>query len=154
MALLLCVAWLLDPTWMKVRWLLATCGYICFFTGVPTFVFRLLRPARSASLQLRVAVLMLLPLSMILPDLVHYVLWRPDVLDLKYSARHLLNPIRTLANWNLVETRSWFAVPFVLGVTGLIAYIGLILMGAQMTAAPASIDPHRSASAVEDPAGV
>ena len=61
--------------------------------------FRLLRPARAASLQLRVAVLLLLPLSMLLPDVIYYVLWQPDVLDLSYSARHLVNPFRTLANW-------------------------------------------------------
>lgn len=146
MALLLSAAWLFHPTWMKLRWLLAVCGYICFFTGVPTFAFRFLRPASAASLKLRVAVLVLLPVSMLLPDIIHYLLWRPDVLDLSYSGRHLLNPMRTLANWNLVEAYQWVSVPFALGLTGVLAYLRLIQMGMRMTVQPAPIDPHSSAA--------
>ena len=102
MALLVAVAWRLRPTWPSLRWFLAICGYICFFTGVPAAAFRFMRPTRAASFHLRVAVLVLLPIAMVLPDILFYMLWQPDVFDLKYSARHLLNPFRTLANWAVV----------------------------------------------------
>jgi hypothetical protein len=151
MALLVGAGWLLRPASPNLRWLLAVCGYICFFTGVPAFAFRLLRPQSTASLQLRVAVLLLLPVSMILPDVLYYVLSQSDVLDHRYSSRHLINPIRTLANWSLVETRDWFTVPLALGVTGLLAYLGLILAGIRMSAQPASVDAHSPTTAAGEP---
>jgi hypothetical protein len=141
MVLLLTASWLLDPDWKNVRWLLAACAYICFFTGVPVMVFRALRPARAASFHLRVALLALLPAALILPDVVHYILWRPAVVNLNYAARHLVNPFRTLANWNLVEDRHWLLLPFGLGIAGLVAYLGLVELGARMTAEPAA-EPH------------
>jgi len=141
MAILLSAAWVLRPGGITQRWLLVMCGYICFFTGVPVVAFRLLQPLRAASLQLRVAVLVLLPVSMLLPDIVHYMLWRPAVVDLKYAARHLVNPLRTLANWPVVEANSWIALPVGLGLTGLLAYFVLNQMGA-VAVQPAPIDPH------------
>jgi hypothetical protein len=147
MALLLLTAWLFHPAWMTLRWFLAICGYICFFTGVPTLAFRLRKSAGDASLRLRVVVLLLVPLSMLLPDVIHYVLWRPEVLDLSYSARHLLNPLRTLSSWSLVETRHWTSAPLILGMTGLLAYVALIVLGTRVTAQPARIDPRDSADA-------
>ena len=63
MALFLAAAWLLRPTWVSLRWSLAVCGYICFFTGLPAAAFRFMRPARAASFQLRVAVLVLLSIG-------------------------------------------------------------------------------------------
>jgi hypothetical protein len=149
MAILLSAAWLFHPNWTKIRWFMALCGYICVFTGVPTFAFRFLKPSRAASLKLRVALLLLLPVSMLLPDIIYYVLWRPDVLNLGYSTRHLLNPIRTLSNWNLVEMRHWLSVPAVLGLTGLLSYLGLILIGTHMTAESVATDPRGSAAAAE-----
>jgi hypothetical protein len=148
MALLLVTARLFQPSLTMLRWLFAICGYICFFTGVPALAFRLLKPTDdTSSLKLRVVVLLLLPLSMLLPDIIHYVLWRPEVLDLKYSARHLLNPLRTLSNWSLVETRHWTSAPLILGMTGLLAYGALIVLGARVTVQPAPIDPRDSADA-------
>lgn len=126
MVLLLAAAALLGAEWPQLRWLLALCGYICFFTGVPTVLYRASRPAGAASLKLRVAVLVLLAASMVLPDIVYYVLWQPEALDLRYGGRHLLNPVRTLANWRLVEAYGWVAVPLVLGLTGLLAYVPLL----------------------------
>jgi len=137
MALLVAASWLLDPRGSSLRWLLTMCGYVCFFTGVPAFLFQILKPSRGTSLHLRLAVLLLLPASMVLPDLIHYLLWRPEVLDLKYSARHLLNPLRTLANWRTVETRIWFVPPLGLGLIGLITYLRLIQMGMQASKKPA-----------------
>jgi hypothetical protein len=139
---------LFRPSWYESRWLLAICGYICFFTGVPTLAVRAANPVRSASLILRVGILLLLPLTMLLPDLVYYVLWRPDVLSLQYAARHLINPLRTLANWITVEANGWWWMPTLLGLTGLLAYGLLIQFGRSMTAQPA-IEGHASAAAGE-----
>jgi len=151
MALLLTAAWLLRPTGPSLGWFLAMCGYICVFTGVPALAFRFVSPAGVASFQLRVVVLVLLPLAMILPDIIYYVLWQPAVFDLKYSGRHLLNPIRTLANWSLVETQHGFAIPIFLGLIGLLAYLALIHMGSRMTARPIPIEPRSSAAAAGEP---
>jgi hypothetical protein len=150
MAVLVLVAWRLDPSGRNVRWFLAICGYICFVTGVPAMVWRSRRPASAASLQLRVVVLLLLPLSMLLPDLIHYVLWQPEFLELAYSARHLVNPIRTLASWDVVEAEHWFYAPLSMGLTGVLAYLALIHLGRRMTAQPAA-DSYRSRS--EETAG-
>jgi hypothetical protein len=150
MVLLLSAVWLFKPTWMQLRWLLAMCGYICFFSGVPTFAFRLVRPTAAASLKLRVAVLVVVSVYMVLPDIVYSVLWRPDVLNLSYSARHLINPLRTLANWSLVEANHWLSIPFAMGVSGVVAYLALIPMGTRVTA-PASIDPHSLTAAAGEP---
>ena len=151
MALLLVTARLFNPPAITVRWLLAICGYICFFTGVPTLAFRLFKPADDASLRLRVIVLLLVPLSMLLPDVIHYIVLRPEILDLSYSSRHLVNPLRTLSNWQLVELRHWTAVPLLLGLTGLVAYVALIVMGTRATVQPAPIDPQASADAAGEP---
>jgi hypothetical protein len=151
MVLFLVTAWLLDPIWPNLRWFLAACGYICFFTGVPAVVFRLVWPERPASFQLRVAVLLLVPVALVLPDIIHYVLWQPAVFSLGYSARHLVNPFRTLANWGLVEVRHGFAIPFLLGVTGLAAYLALIVMGMRMMVQSAAVDGHKRAAAAGEP---
>jgi hypothetical protein len=146
MIVMLAGAWILGATAAQVRWLLAICGYICFFTGVPAFAIRFLRE-RTKTLHLRVIVLVTLPLAMILPDLIHYVFWRPEVLSLNYSGRHLLNPLRTLANWNVVEAQRWFFVPLVLGLTGVSAYAGLIHMGILANVRPAAVNPERPSPA-------
>jgi len=39
MAVLLFAAWMLGADRFKVRWLVAVCGYVCFFTGAPVFFF-------------------------------------------------------------------------------------------------------------------
>ncbi len=96
--------------------------HLLFFGRSRRWCCRALKPLGVRTLYVRVAVLVLLPASMLLPDLVYYVLWRPEVLDLTYSARHLLNPIRTLSNWDVVETRHWHAVPSLLGFVGLLSY--------------------------------
>jgi hypothetical protein len=145
MVILIAAAWTMQASWAQLRWYLAGCGYICFFTGVPTFAFRFPTPDRRAALKLRVAVLLSLPLAMILPDIIHYVIWQPEVLDLSYSARHLVNPIRTLASWRTVETAQWHSLPYALGIAGLLAYVALIYLGLTVTAEVAPTDRRGSA---------
>ena len=136
MAVFLGAAWLFDPPAMRLRWLVAICAYICLFTGVPTLLFRLARPGRPASLHLRAGLLLVLSLSLLLPDLMNYVLSQPDTLGFHYAARHLINPLRTLANWGTVEANGWLWVPTLLGLTGLGSYWLLIQVGRRMTAQP------------------
>jgi hypothetical protein len=124
--LLAVVAWLKTrPT--DLNWVVAACGYIAFFTGVPTVVMRGLRP-RISAFRLRVAILVLLSASMVLPDVLYYVIARPEVFDLDFASRHLFNPLRTVANWPTVEKESLFVVPQLLGMIGLAAYSALIVM--------------------------
>jgi hypothetical protein len=151
MALFLAAGWLLRPAWVSFRWFLAVCGYVCFFTGLPVAFFRFLQPARAAAFQLRVAVLVMLSLALVLPDIAYYLLWQPDVFDLKYAGRHLFNPIRTLANWRLVEANHGFAIPVLVGLTGLLAYFALIHLGMRMTGQPAPVDPLSPTAAAAEP---
>ena len=148
MAIFLATAWLFDPPAMDLRWLLAMCGYICLFTGVPTLLFRLARPTRPASLLLRAGLLLGLSQSLLLPDLIYYVLWPPDALGFKYAARHLINPLRTLANWETVDVSGWLWMPTLLGLIGLTSYWLLIQMGMRITAQPVT-DSHPVAAAGE-----
>jgi hypothetical protein len=148
MAIFLAAAWLFEPPADFLRWSLAMCGYICLFTGVPTLAFRLARPAHPASLLLRAGLLLVLSLSLLLPDLIYSVLWQPDTLGFNYGARHLINPFRTLANWGTVEANGWLWIPTLFGLIGLTTYWLLIQMGRRMTAQPVS-DVHPVAAAGE-----
>jgi hypothetical protein len=121
-ALVAVIAWLSSS---DVSWVVAACAYIIFFTGVPTAVLRRLRPGITAS-QVRVAILVLVSASLVLPDVLYYFVMRPDAFNLSYGARHLLNPFRTLLNWAVVESRDLTFVPQVLGSIGLLAYVSLI----------------------------
>lgn len=131
MAILIVVAGFFQPSGLEFRWMAAICGYILFFTGVPVLVLQIVAAARMRPVKLRVAILVFTALMVLLPDLVHYVLVRPDVLDLSFSTRHLLNPFRTIDNWTIVEGQQWLMVPAVLGGMGLLAYAALIVLGAR-----------------------
>jgi hypothetical protein len=141
--LFLLIAWV-DATQRSL--VVAMCGYICFMTGVPTLVHRIFRP-RISSFRLRVAILLMLSASLILPDVLYFALWRPDIFELGYSTRHLVNPFRTLVNWNVIESRQWWTVPALLGSMGLTSYLVLVWMGVRASSeqtrsqrAPAAAD--------------
>ena len=146
MVLLLFAAALLDSSSWEMQWRLAICAYICFFTGVPTYFWRRVNPRRDAVLGLRVAVLVILALAVILPDALYNVLWQPSFFDANFGRRHLLNPFRALANWDMVETSGaghgtdsmWAMIPWFMGLAGLVSYLGLMRMGAQPRAIPAN----------------
>ena len=70
-----CRGLIFDPPALRLRWLVAICAYICLFTGVPTLVFRVVKPARPASVPLRAGLLLLLSLALLLPDILYYLLW-------------------------------------------------------------------------------
>lgn len=149
MAFLLGVGWVLRLDASMLHWFLVACGYVCFFTGVPVVLFRAVRPYQPASFRLRVAMLVLLALSLVVPDLLAYMLWQRDGLDLTFSVRHLVNPFRALANIRHV-TRSYSALAEIIGVIGVLAYVVIIRIGAGVVLDP---DPDESETAAGAPGG-
>jgi hypothetical protein len=146
MGMVLAFAQLFNPPPEQNRWLFAVFGYVCFFTGVPTVLWRAWRPMHLESSKVRVTILATLPVALVLPDLLYYLLWRPEVLSLKYSARHLINPLRTLANWEIVELQRWGSVPLVIGLTGVLAYAVLINLATRVDRE--AIDPEAEDSSL------
>ena len=111
-----------------VGWVVAACGYICFFTGAPAVLLRWAAAAHPRVLH---------------PD------WRSWCSSRRhwcsrtcsitssrsricsaslYPNRHLLNPLRTIANWRLVETSDLYLVPVIVGVMGVLTYATLMVM--------------------------
>jgi hypothetical protein len=133
MALLLFVGWLLASD--LLHWFVLACGYVCFFTGAPVVLFRAVRPYDAASFRLRIAVLVLLAGAMVVPDILAYMLWQPNGLDLSFSVRHLLNPFRTLANFRYAAA-SYSVLAELIGVMGVLAYVVLIRIGAGVVLDP------------------
>jgi hypothetical protein len=142
MFLLLVVVAVCGSPWSDLRRLLAACGYICFFTGVPVLAFWRVAPARVTQLRLRVAVLCAVAAVMVLPDVINYLIVQPEILDLSYSARHLINPFTTLLQWDLVESNGWMMIPFGIGVAGLLSYFQLVRLGARMMSPVVPVDPQ------------
>jgi hypothetical protein len=133
MAAVIGAAWVLDASFEGMRRLMALCGFICLFTGVPALVRLRLAPIGARAIHARVAVLLLIPQVMLLPDVIYHLLWRPEVLDLAFGARHLVNPFRTLINWAEVESRGWMAMPIALALTGVLSYVTLIIWAGRAT---------------------
>lgn len=129
---------------------LATYGYLCFFVGVPTLLFRALLPRYATPLRLRVAILVVLAIATAVPDLLYYLVLQPEVLDLRYDFRHLISPFQTMANWSLVERNGWTSYPFAIGLIGVVAMIVLMPTNMRLAAQDASTDPHRPAPAAGD----
>jgi hypothetical protein len=136
MALLLGAAWLLDAGWLELRWMLAICGFICVFTGMPALVLDHLERRGMRPFHARVTILVLVLLSLILPDVVYYVVWRPEVFRLDFEYRHLFNPLRTLANWDQVEMSGWQALPLIIASSGFVYYLALMMIAIRRRTSP------------------
>ena len=151
MALLLVAAWLLRPTWLHASLVPGDLRLYLLLHRRAGARLPAAEPASAASLQLRVAVLVLLPaldaaaghrpLRAVAAGRPRSQLLRPPSAQSAPDAREL----------DLVETRDWFSMPLGLGLTGLLAYLALIHMGTRMTVQPAPIDPHGSAAAAGEP---
>lgn len=152
MAVLLVVAWSLGAGWLELRWVFTIAGFICLFTGLPALLLQHLAARGVRPFHARVAILVLVMLSLVLPDVVYYVLWRPDVFQLNFAYRHLFNPLRTLANWDLVEMRGWQALPLIFATGGFAYYVVLIAIGSrQRTSLEPSPAPGLGAEAPQTP---
>jgi hypothetical protein len=130
MALLVLAVALLDASATAIGWTLALCAYICLFSGMPAYVCRRLWPNRVTAFKLRVVTLVTVAMATVLPDVLYYVFWQPDLLDLDFGRRHLVNPFRALSNWPIVVNSGWVLMPALLGFAGVAAYLGLIRLGA------------------------
>jgi hypothetical protein len=148
MALLMAAARWLGATGYQFRWLFAICGYVCLFSGFPVLVLRTVLPRWSTSLHLRTSLLVVFALALILPDVLHYLFWQPDVLSLTFGRRHLVNPMRSIANWPTIETNAWLGGPLTLGIIGLISYLRLIFAG--VSAARADRAEREAAGATDE----
>jgi hypothetical protein len=136
MALLVWASWMLDSA--HVWYLVAICGYICFYTGVPAAAFRLMWPY-AASFPLRASVLVLLAILMLLPDILVYM-WNPAGFDDSFSPRHVLNPLWTLTR-SYDEQAGYSFLIAAIGLTGLFAYAAVIYKGTHITVRPIPIEP-------------
>jgi hypothetical protein len=116
-------------TAQEFRWLLALCGYICFFSGVPTAIFRHMFGNAIRTAYVRAGILLFFPIVGISADLFQYFLAPDRIFDGTFSAYHVLNPFRALANWQRIEGQGWEWWPFIMGLAGLIAYLDLYRMG-------------------------
>lgn len=134
MLLLLGIGATLTPlTGSEFTWLLGICSYICFFSGVPACLGRLILKSRVRAAHLRVGTLVFSPVLMISADLLQYFLKPEPLFQGGYTAYHILNPFRTLSNWASVETAGWDLPVFLMGMIGLLAYILLIRIGQHET---------------------
>jgi hypothetical protein len=128
MALFLTVGVLfLKTSSPEFSWLVAICAYICFFTGLPALTGRMMVKRHFKPFHLRVGVLLLLPVAMLLPDFLVYLV-TGDYGGF-YSSRHVLDPFRTLSAWREPLTAPWHFLSFGLGVIGVTSYLLLIGMG-------------------------
>jgi hypothetical protein len=127
MTMLLLVAWFLAPSTADFRWVLAICSYICFFTGVPAYVGRMFAPARMTTAHLRAATFLFFPFVMLMSEVFFYFFGWSGGGD--FSVYHIVNPLRALSNWSIVEQNHWYSFAFGLGVAGVIAYLMLIRRG-------------------------
>ncbi|MEO5819858.1 MAG: hypothetical protein ABIT71_05090 [Vicinamibacteraceae bacterium] len=152
MAALLALGWVLQTDRSMLHWFVVACGYICFFTGAPVVIFRAVRPIQSASFRLRLALIVVLAGAMLMPDVLAYMLWQPDGLDLKFSLRHLLNPFRTLANFYGASV-PYRTLAELIGITGALAYVVLIRIGAGVTLEPVPDGPDEPEAAAGEPDG-
>jgi hypothetical protein len=106
-------------------YLAAICGYVCFFTGVPTLLARRWPSRRIKTVHLRIGIILLILAAIILPDFLVYL--ATGNYGGNYSARHVLNPFRTLYQWNDINYFHLYA--FGLCLIGLISYLILIPFG-------------------------
>jgi hypothetical protein len=105
------------------NFLIAICGYVCFFTGVPTLLVRMLELPRIRSVQLRIGIILLVTIAVVLPDLLMYLATGEYGGD--YSTRHVLNPFRTLYEWKSID--NFYMLSSVICAVGFISYLLLII---------------------------
>jgi hypothetical protein len=152
MAALLAAGWCLGAGGIELRWLLTICGFICAFTGFPALVADHLASRGVRPFHARVAILVLVVLSLVLPDVVYYVLFRPEVFQLSFSHRHLFNPLRTLVNWDRVEASDWQMLPLIFAGAGFLYYVALMLISRTRASVEPSPAPALEAEAPQTPA--
>jgi len=85
--------------------------------------------SRARTAYLRAGILLFFPIVAISADLLLSFLTPGLIFNGSYSAYHILNPFRTLANWSYIQAQGWVWRPMFMGLIGLIAYLELFRMG-------------------------
>ena len=129
MIVLLIAGYSIHTSDQDFRWLLAVCGYVCFFSGVPTVILRRMFKSTIRTSYVRAGILLFFPIVGISADVFQYFLAPSRIFDGTFSAYHILNPFRALWNWQQVEAQGWVWGPALMGILGLIAYVELYRMG-------------------------
>jgi hypothetical protein len=115
-------------TGQEFRWLLATCCYIVFFSGLPAVIARHMFNNSIRTAYVRASILLFFPIVAVAADIFQFFVMPSRVLDGTFSAYHILNPFRTLTGWPRVETEGWHWGTFMMGLLGLLAYADLYRM--------------------------
>ena len=105
------------------------CGYVCFFSGVPTLFVRRWASPLIKTVHLRIGIILLTAAASILPDFIVFLgtgKWGGG-----YSVRHILNPFRTLDVWHDPQYEPYHILVYGLCLTGFISYLLLIIFGWQ-----------------------
>ena len=110
-----------SSTSTQFNWIVAICGYICFFTGLPVILMQIFKPRRFKPVHRRIAVLLLLPVAALLPDFIVYL--ATGDFGGHDSARHVLDPFRTLSNWDNSYSSTWHFLAMGLSAAGFIFYL-------------------------------
>jgi hypothetical protein len=128
MILLVGIGKYLAPPASDFNSLIAICGYILFFTGVPALIAQCVSPKFFLPPYTRVAILLFFSVLSLIAEILHYLATgsAPAI-----SVYHVLSPFRALANWTLVETNHWDFYVFTLGFLGLLSYFGLLYLARQ-----------------------
>ena len=128
MLITLTIAFLVGGSDQEFRWLLATCSYIVFFTGVPTAILRQMFNGSIRTAYVRGAILLFFPIVAVSADVFQYFIAPGSIFAEGFSAYHILNPFRTLTDWPKVEAAGWHVGAFLMGLVGLLAYADLYRM--------------------------
>jgi hypothetical protein len=129
-------SYLRDWDASETRRLIAICGTILFFSGVPTLIAWRWRRFGLGPLHARGIALLLLAASLLLPDMVYYMFVADSPFTTNFAARHLFSPTRIPFNWGWIERHSWDLAPLIWAFVGAASYVALMRVGPS-SAAPA-----------------
>lgn len=130
-------SYLRDWDASETRRLIAICGTILFFSGVPTLMAWRWRRFGLGPLHARGIALMMLAASLLLPDMVYYLFVTSDQpFSANFAARHLFSPTRIPFNWDWIQRHGWDLAPLIWAFVGAASYVALLRVG-PASAAPA-----------------
>jgi len=139
MALLVAAGAVLSATASELWLLVSLCGAICLFTGVPSLLVHRFSSRGLGALHARGIMLILLMLSLVLPDILYYIFWRPESFSVQFSGRHLFSPVIPLFNWDSVLANGLELTPITWAVVGFLSYVGMMWVSSDVARTPESL---------------